>query len=146
VQIGELAKRAGVTVQAVRFYERRGLLPSPPRKRSGYRIFGEGDLRRMQFIGQAKRLGFSLDEIRSILRMRERGACPCEQVISIAVRHLAEAEEQIGYLVRFRNELSRTLAQWRKSKRRMVSGDAICALIERTVDSNEGKNDGTAKR
>jgi MerR family transcriptional regulator, Zn(II)-responsive regulator of zntA len=99
----------------------------------------------MQFIRQAKRLGFSLDEIRSILRMREGGACPCEQVISIAARHLAEAKEQIGYLVRFRDELSRTLAQWRKSKRRMVSGDAICALIERTVDSNGGKNNDTAK-
>jgi DNA-binding transcriptional MerR regulator len=146
VQIGELAKRAGVTVQAVRFYERRGLLPSPARKDSGYRIFGEGDLRRMQFIRQAKCLGFSLDEIRSVLWMSERGACPCQEVVSIAERHLAEAEQQISYLVRFRNELSRTLTQWRKSKRRTVPGDAICALIERTVDPNGGKKNGTAKR
>ena len=62
MQIGELAKSAGVTVQTIRFYERKGLLPSPPRKESGYRIYDEADLRRLQFVRQVKRLGFSLDE------------------------------------------------------------------------------------
>jgi len=145
VQIGELAKNAGVTVQAVRFYERRGLLPSPPRKDSGYRIYSQGDLRRLQFIRQAKRLGFSLEEIKSVLQMRAGGACPCKEVISIAERHLVETEQQIRHLARFRDELSRTLAQWRRSKRRTVSGDAICILIERTIDENGRKQHGQKK-
>jgi MerR family transcriptional regulator, copper efflux regulator len=146
VQIGELAKSAGVTVQAVRFYERSGLLPSPPRKESGYRIYNGKDLGRLQFILQAKRLGFSLGEIRSILQMKERGACPCDEVVGIAERHLAETEQQIGYLIEFRDELSQTLAQWRRSKTRTISGDTICMLIERTIKSTGGKNHGTAKR
>jgi DNA-binding transcriptional MerR regulator len=146
MQIGELAKSAGVTVQTIRFYERKGLLPSPPRKESGYRIYDEADLRRLQFVRQAKRLGFSLDDIQSILRMRGRGACPCNEVIGIAERHLADAEQQIRHLQRFRDELSRTLAMWRRSKRPTVSGDAICTLIERTLDSNGGNKNGTAKR
>jgi DNA-binding transcriptional MerR regulator len=145
VQIGELAKNGGVTVQSVRFYERRGLLPSPPRKDSGYRIYSQGDLRRLQFIRQAKRLGFSLEEIRSVLQMRAGGASPCKEVISIVERHLVETEQQIRHLVRFRKELSRTLAQWSRSKRRTVSGDAICALIERTIDENGRKQHGQKK-
>lgn len=135
MQIGELAKGAGLTVQAIRFYERSGLLPSPSRKESGYRVYGEGDVRRLLFIRQAKRLGFSLDEIKSILRMRGRGSCPCDEVIGIAEKHLADAEEQITHLTRFRDELSRTLKLWKRSTKRTVSGDAICTLIERTLNS-----------
>lgn len=145
MQIGEFAKNAGVTVQAVRFYERRGLLPSPPRKDSGYRIYSQSDLRRLQFIRHAKRLGFSLDEIKSVLRMRARGTCPCEEVISIAERHLVETEQQIRYLTRFRDELSRTLTLWKRSKSRTVSGDAICTLIGRTIDPNGRKGHGQKK-
>ena len=145
MQIGELAKSAGVTVQTIRFYERKGLLPSPPRKESGYRVYREDDARRMQFIRQAKRLGFSLDEIKSILRMRGRGACPCNEVIGIAERHLADTEQQIQRLLRFRDELSRTLASWKRSKRRTISGDAICTLIERTLERTGGKNNGIEK-
>lgn len=145
MQIGELAKHVGVSVQAVRFYERRGLLPAPPRKDSGYRIYGDGDLRRLRFIRQAKRLGFSLDEIKSVLRMRERGACPCGEVVEIAERHLQQTEKEIGNLTRFRDELSRTLREWKRSKRRNVSGEAICMLIERTMELNGGKINGSAK-
>ena len=81
MQIGEMAKKGGVSIQTIRFYERRGLLPSPPRKESGYRLYGQADLKRLLFIRQAKALGFSLDEIRTILRMRERGQCPCASVL-----------------------------------------------------------------
>lgn len=146
MQIGQLAKAAGVTVQAIRFYERTALLAFPERKESGYRIYGDGDLRRLQFIRQAKRLGFSLDEIRTILRMRGRGACPCDEVVAIAERHLREAEQQINRLVRFRTELTRTLTRWRRSKSTTLSGDAICTLIERTIESRGGSKNGTAKR
>ncbi len=139
MQIGELANRAGVSVQTIRFYERRGLLPEPPRKDSGYRIYGEEDLRRLCFVRQAKALGFSLSEIREILRMRQRGQCPCSDVISMAQRHLKEVEYEIAQLQRFRGELLRAVKQWKRSGKPQLSGGSICALIERTMDTNTQK-------
>ena len=109
MQIGELAKRSAVTVQTVRFYERLRLLPEPQRKDSGYRVYSEPDLKRLLFVRQAKSLGFSLDEIREILRMRERGHCPCGDVVSIAQRHLRTVEEQISQLSKFRDGLSQAV-------------------------------------
>src|SRR5690349_10348753 len=81
MRIGEVAKHSGMTVEAVRFYERQGLLPRPPRTEAGYRVYADADFRRLQFIRQAKRLGFSLADIVRILRLRERGHCPCHEVI-----------------------------------------------------------------
>ena len=133
MRIGELAKAGEVSVQAVRFYERRGLMPIPNRRESGHRIYGPPDLRRLRFIAQAKKLGFSLDEIRSVLHMRARGACPCGEVVKTAERHLHRAEQQIRHLERFRAVLTRTLKQWKKAGPRSVSGAAICNLIERTI-------------
>lgn len=134
VLIGELAKRIGVSVQTVRFYERLGLLPQPPRKDSGYRVYSEPALKRLLFIRQAKSLGFSLDEIRDILRMRERGDCPCGEVISVAERHLHAIEQQLRTLTKFREGLKQAIQQWKKSGEQTLSADSICVLIERTME------------
>jgi len=139
MQIGELAKKAGVNVQTVRFYERRKLLPEPPRKESGYRLYSEPDLRRLAFIRQAKTLGFSLKEIQEILRMRERGQCPCLDVTKIAEKHLRQVGLQIKQLQRFYAELSRRVKTWKRSGKQNISGDAICVLIERTMDGTLGR-------
>lgn len=135
MQIGELAKRAGVTVQTVRFYERLGLLPEPQRKDSGYRVYSGPDLKRLLFVRQAKSVAFSLEEIRNILWMRERGHCPCGEVVNTAERHLRAVEEQIRQLSKFRDGLSRAVKQWKKSGKPTLSADAFCVLIERTVES-----------
>lgn len=135
MQIGEIAKRAGVGVETVRFYERKGLLRSPQRKASGYRIFGEQDLRRLLFIRQAKVLGFSLDDVQEILAARGMGQCPCGTVIGIAEQHLRETEQQIRSLTTFRDELRRSVSRWKKEGQQQVSADAICTLIERTMQS-----------
>ena len=133
MQIGELAKRASVNVQTVRYYERRGLLPDPPRKESGYRVYSDDDLHRLRFIRQAKALGFYLQEVAAILQMRQGGQCPCGEVTKIAERHLREVGEQIERLRQFHLELSSALKRWKRSGTRNVSGDAICVLIERTM-------------
>ena len=143
MQIGELAKETRVTVQTVRFYERRGLMPQPLRRESGYRDFGEGDLRRLEFIRQAKGLGFSLQEIRDILQTRERGQCPCTDVSKMAKRHLAAAEAEIARLQRFRRELRQALGTWKQKPTRNLPANAICVLIERTM--NGGRNHGRKK-
>ena len=136
MQIGELSKRGNVSVQTVRFYERKGLLPEPPRRESGYRNYSEDDLQRVRFILQAKSLGFSLEEIRDILKMRERGKCPCVDVIAMADRHLHEVEDHLDRLAKFRNELQRALKTWKRSKGQQLASDSFCILIERTMIEN----------
>lgn len=134
MKIGELAKRVGVNIQTVRFYERRGLLPKPTRKESGYRIYGPKDLHRLRFIRHAKTLGFSLKEIATILQMRAKGKCPCGQVTRIGEEHLRDLGQQIERLRRFQAELSSAVKTWKRLGEQRVSADAICALIERTMD------------
>jgi MerR family mercuric resistance operon transcriptional regulator len=133
MQIGDLAEQAGVNVQTVRFYERRKLLPEPPRTHSGYREYGEQELKQLRFIRQAKTLGFTLDEIRDILRSRGRGQCPCTDVIAIAERHLRDVREQIEILEKFEKELTTAVGQWKKAGKQSVEAGAICTLIERTM-------------
>jgi MerR family mercuric resistance operon transcriptional regulator len=133
MQIGELAKKAGVNIQTVRFYERRRLLPDPPRKESGYRIYGPEDLHRLLFIRQAKELGFSLDEIREILAMRAQGACPCSRVVSLAERHLSNIQQTIRQLTSFERALSEALKEWKKSQAPELAADEFCVLIERMM-------------
>ena len=139
MQIGELANQAGVSVQTVRFYERRKLLSEPVRTQSGYREYGEEELKQLLFVRQAKSLGFSLDEIREIIRSRGRGECPCTDVISIAERHLRDVAEQIRTLQKFREELSRAVRGWKTAGKQTLSAGAICTLIERTMQTGKAK-------
>src|SRR5690242_2554260 len=138
MQIGKLASELGISAQAVRFYERSGLLKDPSRTESGYRQYGPEDVKRVRFIRQAKELGFTLSEIGSMLRMHDAGHAPCSEVIAIAERHLADVEAEIQRLQRFRKQLSSALTEWRKVKPRRVAGSAICELIERTFAQRNG--------
>lgn len=133
MQIGEAAKRCGVGVETIRFYEREGLLPEPKRKNSGYRVYGEVELHRLRFIRHAKDLGFSLGEIRQVLAERGTGQCPCGTVIKLAERHLAEVDAQIARLTTFRAELIRSLSEWKTRGQQTASVGTICDLIERTM-------------
>jgi|SRR5579864_840901 len=139
MKIGAVAKQAGMTVEAVRFYERQGLLPRPPRTDAGYRVYADADVRRLQFVRQAKRLGFSLQEIVRILRLRERGHCPCDEVIETLEGHLREAEDQLQRLQAFRDEIARMLKQWKRNGTPRVPGEVICGLIERTIKPSESR-------
>lgn len=133
MQIGNLAKTTGVSVQTVRYYERYGLSQEPNRKPSSYRIYGEDHVRRLEFILHAKTLGFSLEEIKEILALSQRRQCPCGQVVRIAEEHLREVSTQIQKLSKFRSELTRAVRSWKKSPQRAPAGDGICVLIERTM-------------
>jgi len=76
LRIGDVAERAGVNLQTIRYYERQGLLPRPPRLASGYRVFPDAAVRQVRFIKRAQELGFSLAEIRDLLSLRARGPTP----------------------------------------------------------------------
>lgn len=146
MKIGELAESLGISTPAVRFYERAGMLPAPARTEAGYRVYGEQDLRRVRFIRKAKQLGFSLDEISEILRLHDRGKAPCSEVITMAERHLAETEQEIARLERFRHALARSVRQWKKRRLQHLPGHAICELIEEAVlDERAPRRNGSSR-
>jgi MerR family mercuric resistance operon transcriptional regulator len=95
--IGELAEAAGVNVETVRYYERRGLLPEPPRTASGYRRYDDDALWRLEFVGRAKQLGFTLAEIRELLAA-EPGAPAVDGVLRAAQAKLAELDAKLSDL------------------------------------------------
>lgn len=102
---GELADEAGVNVQTVRYYERRGLMPEPPRTPSGYRQYGADDLRRLRFIKRAQAVGFRLAEIEELLSLRVTEDGRCGEVEERADRAIRRIEEQLEQLSRMRRAL-----------------------------------------
>ncbi len=103
--IGAAARRAGVGIDTIRYYERKGLLPVPRRRLSGYRDYDAGAIVRLRFIRRAKELGFTLDEIRELLTLssdRERGVRGVKQR---AEKRLTEVERRIDELKRVRRGL-----------------------------------------
>jgi DNA-binding transcriptional MerR regulator len=145
MQIAVLAKAAGVSVQTVRYYERSGLMPRTDRKPSLYRVYTDQHLHRLRFIRHAKTLGFSLDDIKEILALSQRQHCPCGRVLQIAEHRLVVVSAQIEQLLRLRAELSAAVATWRKTPKQAPSGNAICVLIERTMEK-EVKDDAVQSR
>src|SRR5216683_4234358 len=93
--IGELAKRARVNRETVRYYERRRLLPRPSRSVSGYRVFSDDALRRLRFIRHAKALGFSLNEISELLVLRVNSVDACDRVRSRTRAKIADIDGKI---------------------------------------------------
>ncbi|HYO98687.1 MAG TPA: heavy metal-responsive transcriptional regulator [Pyrinomonadaceae bacterium] len=127
LRIGEVAAASGIGVEALRFYERRGLLGRPARTASGYRAYDASVLERLAFIKRAQAIGFSLDEIMGILETRGRGEAPCLEVRDAARRKLAELDKRLAELRRYRNELARTLDEWDE---RGIEEGQFCGLIE----------------
>ena len=105
VAIGELSRRAGVNIETIRYYERIGLLAKPARSNGGYRLYGPADVQRLTFIRRSRELGFSLDEIRTLLDLA-RGEKSCEQVRAITLHHAAEVRRKIADLRRLERALA----------------------------------------
>ena len=127
LKIGEVSRRAEVGVEAIRYYERLGLLGSPRRTESGYRQYGEAIFTRLDFIRKAQAMGFTLEEIARIIQESEKGQSPCADVRRIARRKLEELDLRLKQLRQYRNELARTLVEW---DRKGSAAGKICGLIE----------------
>ena len=108
LRIGELAQRAGVNLDTVRFYEREGLLPKPPRAASGYRAYPSDAVERVQWIKRTKALGFSLNEIKELLAIRADADMTCADVKGRAEQKLQQIDQKIRDL----RQMRRTLADW----------------------------------
>jgi MerR family mercuric resistance operon transcriptional regulator len=103
--VGQLAARAEVRADTIRYYERAGLLPEPRRTDGDHRRYGPADLDRMLFIRGAQRLGLRLAEIRELLAVRDTGVCPCGPAETLLSEHIGEIDREIARLARLRADL-----------------------------------------
>lgn len=107
ITIGVLARDSGVNLETIRFYERSGLMPAPQRSPAGYRHYQEQDIRRLRFIRRGRELGFSLEEIRSLLDLAAHPESPCASADQMVREHLDAFETRIRDLQNMRAELSK---------------------------------------
>lgn len=111
LQRAELAKRTGCNLETVRYYEKIGLLPEPPRTVNGYRSYDSPYERRLRFVLRARELGFSLDEVRELLRLADERDQPCAEASRLASLHLADVRAKIADLRRMERVLKDVVAQ-----------------------------------
>lgn len=104
--IGELAKRAGCRAETVRFYEREGLMPDPRSSQGGHRIYDADHIKRLTFIRRARELGFTLNQVRSLLGLADSGDYTCADVKSLTLSHRADVRDKIADLKRLDAALS----------------------------------------
>ncbi len=141
LRIGELAAALGLNPKTVRYYEEIGLLPQPRRTQSGYRLYDGRDLERLRFIGKAKAIGLSLEEIGEILALRRDGQQPCQHVLGMLDRKLSAVDEQLHALAEFRQEL---LGLREEAAKSVTTQGHICQLIERHAPRRAGTAPQTA--
>jgi len=128
IGIGELSKRTGVHIETIRYYERSGVMPKPPRSEGGQRTYDETFVRRLAFVSRSRQLGFSLDEIRSLLGLVDEHEYTCADVRELTLKHAAEARRKISDL----KKLERTL----KDMAAQCHGDRVpdCPIVDALFD------------
>lgn len=109
--IGELAQAAETKVETIRYYERIGLLPAPPRTGGNYRAYAAAHLGRLSFIRRARDLGFAIEQIRTLLGLADARDQSCAAVDAIARGHLAEVERKLADLSALQRELAALIGQ-----------------------------------
>jgi MerR family mercuric resistance operon transcriptional regulator len=105
IPIGELSRRTGCNIETIRYYERIGLLPAPPR-RGRYRSYGGEDVGRLGFVRRARELGFTLNEVRALLGLAAGGQAACADVRDLAASHLRDVRTRIADLKRMEQVLA----------------------------------------
>ena len=103
----EVARQAGINLESIRFYEKQGLLPKPPRTMSGYRVFPPESVRRLLFIKRAQELGFTLKEIKELLALKLDPETSCAEVRQRALEKLGDIDEKVRDLQRIKKTLGR---------------------------------------
>jgi MerR family mercuric resistance operon transcriptional regulator len=117
MRIGEAASTSGCHIETIRYYERVGLLPPPARTAGGYRKYLPEEVERLRFISRGRELGFSLEEIRSLLALADDPALSCHEVDQLARHHLGDIQQRVRELRRIARELERTIASCAGGKR-----------------------------
>ncbi|MEQ8664869.1 MAG: helix-turn-helix domain-containing protein [Rhodospirillales bacterium] len=124
LQRAEIARLTGCHLETIRYYEKIGLMPEPPRSAAGYRIYGEAHVARLRFILRGRQLGFSIEELRGLLSLVDRGAQTCAEVQALTEQHLADVRAKITDLRRIEKVLADTAAK--------CSGEEVpeCPVLE----------------
>lgn len=124
LQRAELARRTRCNLETIRYYEKIGMMPDPPRTASGYRIYDTSHVSRLRFILRARELGFAIEEIRGLLALVDGGTQTCAEVKERTERHLADVRTKIADLKRIERVLATTAAQ--------CSGDQVpeCPVLD----------------
>lgn len=125
MRTGQVASEAGVNVQTLRYYERRGLLPEPPRQDSGYRAYGANSVAVLRFIKRAQEVGFTLTEIEMLLHLAQGGPANCEAVKELAHQKVVDLDRRMESLHAMRASLERLVETCDRPKR-----SRECPLIE----------------
>ncbi len=129
MQIGAVGKRIGLSVDAIRFYERNALLPRPPRTQGGFRQFDESDVETLGFIRRVQNLGFTLREIRDLLELRRTRLQPCAPVRRRLEEKLADVRRKLSDLQKLEHELRMALRGCNKEMRKR---SAHCPILKET--------------
>jgi DNA-binding transcriptional MerR regulator len=129
MQIGIVAKKIGLSVDAIRFYERNGLLPRPPRTEGGFRRYAENDVETLAFVRRVQGLGFKLSEIRGLLRLRGNRLQPCAPVQCRLQEKLADVQRKLSDLHKLEHELRLAL---RRCNKEMRKRHAHCPILRDT--------------
>jgi MerR family mercuric resistance operon transcriptional regulator len=126
---GELAERSGCNIETVRFYEKQGLLPAPPRTAGGHRDYAQEHLRRLTFIRRSRELGFTIGEVRGLLGLVDGGDWTCAEVRAMTLEHLADVRRKIADLQKLAGILEDMAAQ--------CDGGAVpeCPIIDALLES-----------
>lgn len=111
LSIGHLSRRTGCKVETIRYYERAGLMPPPPRTQGGHRLYDESHLRRLTFLRRGRGLGFSLDQLRALLGLVDEGGLTCGEVKAVTLDHLADVRGKIADLKRLEGALTGMAAE-----------------------------------
>ena len=136
MQIGIVAKKIGLSVDAIRFYERNGLLPRPSRTEGGFRIYGDSDIETLAFVRRVQGLGFKLSEIRGLLRLRGNRLQPCAPVLRRLQQKLADVQRKLSDLHKLEHELRLAL---RSCNRELRKRNAHCPILRENPRKQESE-------
>lgn len=139
MKVSELAKRGGVTPETVRHYTREQLLAPTRHPDNGYQLFSATDLERLQFIQRARKLGFSVAEIRDILAHADQGDSPCPLVRDLLASRLPQIRAQIRELEALAQRMEQALESWQHMPDGTPDGHSLCRLIESFPDKPAAK-------
>lgn len=134
MMIGAMSKATGCNIETIRYYERIGVLLKPPRTPGGLRSYDQIHLKRLNFVRRSRELGFSLNEVRQMLRLVDGGDVTCDQVHDMALEHLADVGAKIRDLMRMKQILKATAAKCKGGK------TPECPIIDALYNAPIGGN------
>jgi len=129
LQIGQVARKTGLSIDAIRFYEKAGVVPRPARTQGGYRLYQESEVADLEFIRRAQQLGFSLNEIRELFSVQRHPEETCLHVRDLIAQKLGLVRGKIAELQRMETELGAALRQCRKALRTSPKHPETCPVL-----------------